>query len=107
MTSSHDKSLNVRHLTNNQPFYGGVVLFHHHHLVLTLNSDGLPSTLAKGRAWRVGAVSGGQKPGETLWECALREARETLRTEVQLLPSSTTYYHDVDTGQIYAVSCSD
>jgi len=107
MTSSQGKSLNVRHLTNNQPFCGGVVLFHQNKLVLTLNTDGLPSILANGRAWRVGGVSGGQKPGETIWECALREAREELCVEVQLLSSPATYFYDIDTGQIYAASYSD
>ncbi|MBO0793798.1 MAG: NUDIX hydrolase, partial [Ktedonobacteraceae bacterium] len=99
--------LNVRHVTNNQPFFAGVILLEEGNLVATLNMDGLPSALMKNPAWRVGGVGGGQKAGETIWECALREAYEELCTEVTLRPSQVTYFHDIDTGKITSITCDD
>jgi 8-oxo-dGTP pyrophosphatase MutT (NUDIX family) len=84
-----------------------VIILHQNRLALTLNSDGVPATRTNGQVWRVGGVGGGQEVGETIWECALREAREELSADVQLIPSPITYFHDIDTGEIYPVHCSD
>lgn len=107
MLFSHLEHLNVQHITRNQPFCAGVVLVYDGCLVMTLNTDGLPSHVQKSRTWRTGGVGGGQEPEETIWECAMREAREELCTEVQLLPSPITYFHDIDTGDLYEVPCTD
>ncbi|HLZ57121.1 MAG TPA: NUDIX domain-containing protein [Ktedonosporobacter sp.] len=107
MTSSRLKQLHVLHITKNQPFCAGIVLTQQGRLALTLNTDGLPATLDKEQVWRVGGVGGGQEANETIWECATREAREELSCEVQLLSSPTTYFHDIDTGEVYEVPCQD
>jgi hypothetical protein len=104
---SHLESLNVHHLTSHQPFCAGVVLIYRDCLVVTLNTDGLPSGPPGDDRWRVGGVGGGQEPEETIWECALREAREELCNEVELVTSRCTYFHDIDSGDLYEVACSD
>jgi len=35
----------------------------------------------------VGGSAGGQEPGETVWDCALRAAREETHVGVELIPS--------------------
>lgn len=99
--------LNLHHITHNQPFCAGVILFTDNSLVTTLNTDGLPPTLIRKESWRIGGVGGGQEAGETIWDCALREAREELCTEVELRSAPVTYFHDIDTGKISRVTCSD
>jgi hypothetical protein len=61
----------------------------------------------KGRGWRLGGVGGGQEPGETIWECARREAREEIGQEVDLVSSPVTYVHDVENGNVISVRCRD
>jgi 8-oxo-dGTP pyrophosphatase MutT (NUDIX family) len=101
-----DEPLDIARLTANQPFCSGVVIVENGSLLLTLNTDWLPSEL-DGLAWRVGGVGGGQEPGETINECALREAREELCADVTLLPAATTYYHDLDTSELGPIRCVD
>ncbi|HEX6121662.1 MAG TPA: NUDIX domain-containing protein [Ktedonobacterales bacterium] len=98
--------LDVARLTAGQPFCAGVVIVEDGRLLVTLNTDWLPAEL-DGTAWRVGGVGGGQEPGETISECALREAREELCAEVARIPADTTYYHDLDTGELAPVRCVD
>ncbi|QBD83051.1 NUDIX domain-containing protein [Ktedonosporobacter rubrisoli] len=107
MIFSHLESLNVQHMTKNQPFCAGVIIIQDGYLVVTLNIDGLPPAIARDCTWRVGGVGGGQEPNETVWQCAQREAREELSTEIELLSSPSTYFHDIDTGDLYEVSCTD
>ena len=71
--------LDVAALTEGQPFCAGVVLMVDGRLVLTLNHDHLPAALS-GTALRVGGVGGGQEAGETIRECAMREARGSGRS---------------------------
>ncbi|SFG09676.1 NUDIX domain-containing protein [Planifilum fulgidum] len=98
--------MDIASLTRNQPFCAGVILAKGRCLLLTLNADGVPETL-KGTAWRVGGVGGGQEPGETVWDCALREAREEAFAEVELIPSPSTYFHNMDTGAIRRIRVRD
>ncbi|SFS75461.1 NUDIX hydrolase [Marininema halotolerans] len=98
--------INLEALTNQQPFCAGVIIKQGLGIVITLNEDGLPNERMK-NSWRVGAVGGGQEPNETIWECALREAREEMSTEVTLIHSPVTYYHDIDTGLIEKVKVAD
>ncbi len=107
MTFSRLEHIEVRHLTTNQPFCAGVILIHQGNLVVTLHSNGLPAARGKGDTYRVSGVSGGQEPGETVWDCAAREAKEELGTQVQILSSPCSYFHDIDSGQVYEVSCKD
>lgn len=107
MQAEHIEILNVRHVTNNQPFGAGIILMQDNCLLTTLNTNGLPQALAGDKAWRVGWAGGGQEQGETIWECALREAREELSADVTLATSAVTYFHDLDTGEIYPVTCTD
>jgi len=109
MTFSRLEHINVRHLTTNQPFCAGVVLLQGGKLVVTLNAE-LATGANKERhttTYRIGGVGGGQEPGETIWECATREAYEELGTDVHLHPSPVTYFHDRDDGETYKVSCAD
>jgi 8-oxo-dGTP pyrophosphatase MutT (NUDIX family) len=90
--------LEVAALTSGQPFCAGLLLVHRGRRVLTLNDDGLPAELA-GKALRVGAVGGGQEPGEDIWECALREAHEETSVAADLVPSPRTWFYDWETRE--------
>lgn len=106
MTFSHMESIDVRHVTTNQPFYAGVILIHQGQLVITLHTDNVSTQRAQqSTVYRVMGIGGGQEPEETIWECAIREVREKLQLQVQLRPSSIMYFHEVDTGEIYPVQC--
>lgn len=48
-----------------------------------------------------------QEPGETVWDCALREARKEAFAEVELIPSPSTYFHNMDTGAIRRIRVRD
>ncbi len=88
-------------LTEGQPFCAGIVLVHGGRLVLTLNDDHLPAGLAG--ALRIGAVGGGQEPGENVWECALREAHEELGVGVDLVPAPATWFYDWEERELRRV----
>ena len=75
-------------------------------LVLTLNHDHLPADL-EGTALRVGGVGGGQEPGETIWECAAREAFEEIGCEVALIKSPRTYLRETPDGVLRQARCRD
>ncbi|GCE24779.1 hypothetical protein KDA_02630 [Dictyobacter alpinus] len=108
MTFSRLESIDVRHLTTNQPFCAGVILLQQGQLVVSLNADYLPSEGGnKTAAYRIRGVGGDQVPGETIWQCALREAKAKLQVELTLLPSPATYFHEIDTGEQYPVNCTD
>lgn len=107
MTTPYMQTIDVDKLTGNQPFCAGVVWIREGKVAVTINPDGIPEKLA-GKALRIGGVGGGQEPGETLMECALREAQEELgNPEVRLLPSSVTYFHNMDTDEVVQVKCTD
>jgi 8-oxo-dGTP pyrophosphatase MutT (NUDIX family) len=97
--------LDLAALTESAPFFAGVVLMVDGRLVLTLNRDHLPAQL-EGTALRVGGVGGGQEPGETIWECAVREAREEVGREVFLVRAPHTYLSGPD-GPLRRVRCRD
>ncbi|GLV56459.1 hypothetical protein KDH_33000 [Dictyobacter sp. S3.2.2.5] len=108
MTHSRLESIDLRHLTTNQPFCAGVILLQQGQLIVRLNTDYLPSQKGKQTAaYRIRGLGGDQKQGETIWECALREAQEKLQVELQLLPSASTYFHEIDTGEQYPVTSTD
>jgi 8-oxo-dGTP pyrophosphatase MutT (NUDIX family) len=94
--------LDLAALTADAPFCAGLVLAQRDRLVLTLNDDHLPAAIPR-PALRVGAVGGGQEPGENIWECALREAHEEVGTGVDLVPSPTTWFHDWESRELHAV----
>src|SRR5215212_2832896 len=85
--------LHLAALTDGQPFCAGLVLGYRGRLVLTLNSDHIAGGVPR-PAFRVGAVGGGQEPGENVWECALREAHEETGTAVDLVPAPVTRFYD-------------
>jgi hypothetical protein len=93
-------------LTHEQPFCAGVVITWGQQVLVTLNSDGLPPEREQ-NAYRLGGVGGGQEVGETLWECALREGREELDSEVRLVSAPFTYFHDIDTGELLQIEVHD
>jgi 8-oxo-dGTP pyrophosphatase MutT (NUDIX family) len=94
--------LDIAVTTAGQPFCAGVILMIDERLVLTLNHDHAP----KG-ALRVGGVGGGQEPGETIWECAAREAREEVGCEVALINSPRTYLRETPDGVLRKARCRD
>jgi 8-oxo-dGTP pyrophosphatase MutT (NUDIX family) len=98
--------LDVAAATKGQPFCAGVVLMLDNRLVLTLNRDHLPSEL-DGSALRVGGVGGGQEAGETIWECAAREAVEEIGSEVTLIRSPRTYIRELPDGVPRQARCRD
>jgi 8-oxo-dGTP pyrophosphatase MutT (NUDIX family) len=97
--------LDVAALTEGQPFCAGVVLMVDGRLVLTLNHDHLPAGL-DGTALRVGGVGGGQEAGETIWECAMREAREEVERQVNLVSAPRTFLMGPN-GPLRPVRCRD
>ncbi|WP_223836383.1 NUDIX hydrolase [Paenibacillus oceani] len=107
MTERFMQSLHVGAVTDHQPFCAGVVWVRDGKVAITLNTDGIPDAL-EGRVMRVGGVGGGQEPGETIAECALREAQEELgNPNVRLLSSTATYFHNMDTDEVVQVPCID
>ncbi len=96
----------VAALTAGAPFNAGLVLVQDHRLVLTLNTDDMPVDFA-GRAFCVGWVGGGQEPGETVWECALREAHEEVAAFVDLVPAPVTYFYDWEERVLREAECAD
>jgi 8-oxo-dGTP pyrophosphatase MutT (NUDIX family) len=98
--------LDVAALTAGQPFCAGVVLVVDGRLVLTLNRDHLPADL-EGSHVRVGGVGGGQEPGETIWDCARREAMEEVGCEVKLVRSPRTYLRQLPDGDLRPARCRD
>jgi hypothetical protein len=80
-----------------EPFCAGVLLLREGRLVLTLNDDHVPAQLER-PALRVGGVGGGQAAGETVWDCAYREALEELAVPVHLVPAGETWLVDADVG---------
>lgn len=102
----HTDPIDVAALTEGQPFCAGVLVVLRGGIVVTVNADHLPPAWA-GAAWRVGGVGGGQEPGETVWQCALREAAEELLIPVDLRSARTTFLHDADTDEIIQRPCAD
>lgn len=101
------QTIDVEALTTNQPFCAGVVWIRDGKVAITLNPDGIPAELGEG-VLRIGGVGGGQEPGETLLECALREAQEELgNTNVSIVSANETYFHNMDTDEIVRVRCTD
>lgn len=98
--------LDVHKTTNNQPFCAGVILIKKERMLVTLNLDGLPAEL-EGVALRIGGIGGGQEPGESILECAIREGMEELSTPISLVNSTVTFFQDLDTGELTKVKCQD
>jgi 8-oxo-dGTP pyrophosphatase MutT (NUDIX family) len=94
--------LDVSATTQGQPFCAGVVLLLDGRVVLTLNRDHAPDG-----ALRVGGVGGGQEPGETIRECAEREALEEVGCEVKLISSPRTYLRELPSGTTRLARCRD
>ncbi|WP_411501454.1 NUDIX domain-containing protein [Bacillus thuringiensis] len=101
----NEMSFSIDALTSNQPFCAGVILVKDKKVVTTLNSDGLPD--GNQQLYRVGAVGGGQEPGEIVTDCALREAREETGAVYDLLNSPITYLYDMDNKKFKKIKCED
>jgi 8-oxo-dGTP pyrophosphatase MutT (NUDIX family) len=94
--------LNLGALTAGQPFCAAVVLVWHGLLALTLNDDHVPADQPR-PVLRVGGVGGGQEPGETIWDCALREAHEEAGVAVDLVPAPVTRFFDHEARELVEV----
>jgi 8-oxo-dGTP pyrophosphatase MutT (NUDIX family) len=103
-TTLHEP-LHVLALTEGQPFTAGAVILDDGALLVTLNEDGVPEERLG--ALRIGGVGGGQEPGESIVECARREATEELGVAVDLLPAPRSFFHDVDAGSVVPLTCVD
>lgn len=104
-----DDPVNIEELTSNQPFCAGVILFKKDKIITTLNTDGLPNQW-ENNVLRIGAVGGGQEPGESIVECAIREAAEELsvnESNIELNHSKVTYFNDMDTGEVKEIKSED
>jgi 8-oxo-dGTP pyrophosphatase MutT (NUDIX family) len=100
--ASRGMKLRLAELTDGQPFCSGLVLVHRGRLVLTLNDDHVALDTPR-PALRVGAVGGGQEPGENIWECALREAHEEVGIAVDLVPAPLTGFYDWEERELRPV----
>lgn len=100
-------TVEIRRLTGGRPFCAGVLLVRDGKILTTLSADGVDAVDASGTDWHVGGVGGGQEPGEDIWDCALREAREELGVPVRLVSSERTYLHDLDGDQLRESSTHD
>ena len=102
--------LSVADVTADQPFCAGLLLVRGGRHVVALNTDHLPPDDGGpdgGPVWRVSAIGGGQEVGETVWECALREAHEEAGATVDLVPAPVTFLHDWETHELRPVDCAD
>lgn len=100
------EQMNIEEITANQPFCAGVIAFLSGKLIVTLNTDGVPE--GSNNMLRIGAVGGGQEPGETILECAKREAQEELSVkQITLEHAPVTYFHDMDTNELRRVQALD
>lgn len=97
----------VRRLTGGRPFCAGVLLVRDGTVLTALHADGVDAADASGTDWYVGGVGGGMEPGEDIWDCALREAREELGVPVRLVPSERTYLHDIDSDELRECRTTD
>jgi 8-oxo-dGTP pyrophosphatase MutT (NUDIX family) len=95
--------LDVATITAGQPFCAGVVLMLEGRIVLTLDYEHAPGA----GLIRVGGVGGGQEVGETIWECAAREALEEIGCEVTLVRSPRTFIRELPDGPPRAARCRD
>ncbi|GAA2125746.1 NUDIX domain-containing protein [Glycomyces algeriensis] len=90
----------IRRLTAGRPFCAGVLLVQNGKLLIALNANGINAADASGTDWYVGGVGGGMEPGEDVWNCAQREAREELGVPVRLVSSDRTYLHDIESDEL-------
>lgn len=104
-----NKTIDVVQKTYNQPFCAGVLIRQGDKILVTLNPDGIPKTKGEQNFLRIGLIGGGQEPGETILECAIREAKEELSIhKVQVLSSDPTYYYEPSTQKApIPISCKD
>ena len=100
-------AVEVRRLTSGRPFCAGVLVVRDGRLLVALSADGVDAAEADGRDWFVGGVGGGQEAGESVWDCALREAEEELGVPVRLVSSPRTYLHDIDSDELRASRSRD
>jgi 8-oxo-dGTP pyrophosphatase MutT (NUDIX family) len=77
--------IEVRRLTSGRPFCAGVLVVRDGGLLAAFSAAGVDASQVSGAEWFAGGVGGGQEPGEDIWDCALREAREELGVPVRLV----------------------
>jgi 8-oxo-dGTP pyrophosphatase MutT (NUDIX family) len=94
-------------LTTDRPFCAGVLLVRDGGILVSLSVPDVAARDADGTDWFIGGVGGGQEPGEDLWECARREAREELGLEPELVAAPLTYLHDIDHDQLWSTRAED
>jgi len=99
--------LSPRSLTGGRPFCAGIVIERGGRVLATLSAGNVAARDADGRSWLVGGVGGGQEPGENLWECARREAREELGLPVELVSAPVSYLHDISDNTLYQTRSID
>ncbi|QSB05528.1 NUDIX hydrolase [Natronoglycomyces albus] len=86
-------------LTDGKPFTAGVILQRDDAVLTSLTARTSAAHEPEGEHWYVGGIGGGQEPGEDVWECAHREAREETGVPIQLTKADITYMNDVDAGE--------
>lgn len=91
----------------NQPICAGVLITDGSDVLFTLGTHDRWSRGCSGRLQiPVTGVGGGQMPGETMQECAMREAHEEILCSVNLIDSRITYFES-ETGTIDIVTCAN
>jgi 8-oxo-dGTP pyrophosphatase MutT (NUDIX family) len=99
--------LELAELTRGQPFCAGVVLWHRRRMVFALAKPSRWAPAADG--WTgidVMCVGGGQEVGETVEECARREALEETGRPVLLRSAARTRWRGLD-GTVSEVRLAD
>lgn len=86
--ASRVKTLSIRDFIGDAEYGAGVLLFERGRVAATLTTDWLPEGF---QGFRLGGVGGWCEPGETPWETAVREAREEVCCEIELLHAERSW----------------
>lgn len=91
----------------NEPFCAGVTIFDNGRLLFALSTE--EAWTADGTQIKipVQSVGGGMEAGENMLECAIREAKEEIGVEVEIVHSPITYFQDENGNSMQVILDED